>query len=109
MEHRLQRKTEVAKQYHDFLAEYKSMGHMEEVDGENPSLFPPVYIPHHPVLRETSSTTKLRVVFNASFKTRNGTSLNDHLLVGPKLQQDLPSILLRQMTSILLRLLCRYS
>ncbi|KYN18593.1 hypothetical protein ALC57_09093, partial [Trachymyrmex cornetzi] len=25
----------------------------------------------------------------------NGTSLNDHLLVGPKLQQDLPAILLR--------------
>jgi len=47
------------------------------------------------VIRESSSTTKLRVVFNASRNTHNGTSLNDHLLVGPKLQQDLPAIVTR--------------
>jgi len=57
--------------------------------------FAPVYIPHHPVLRESSSTTTLRVVYNASCKRENGISLNDHLLIGPKLQQDHPAILLR--------------
>jgi len=45
-------------------------------------IFKPVYILHHAVLRKSSSPTKLRVIFNASCKTRNGTSLN-HLLVGP--------------------------
>ncbi|XP_076660879.1 uncharacterized protein LOC143364366 [Halictus rubicundus] len=54
-----------------------------------------VYIPHHPVLREGSSTTHLRVVFNASSRTSDGTSLNDHLFPGPKLQADLPSVILR--------------
>lgn len=54
-----------------------------------------VYIPHHPVIRETSSTTRVRVVFNASCETSNGTSLNSHLLAGPKLQTDLIAVLLR--------------
>ncbi|KYN27671.1 hypothetical protein ALC57_02931, partial [Trachymyrmex cornetzi] len=68
---------------------------MSAIESPSDTALTPVYIPHHSVLRETSSTTKLRVVFNASCKTTNGTSLNDHLLVGPKLQQDLPVILLR--------------
>ncbi|XP_029154912.1 uncharacterized protein LOC114927999 [Nylanderia fulva] len=54
-----------------------------------------VYIPHHPVLRESSSTTKLRVVFNALYKTSNGSTLNDYLMIGPKLQRKLASIILR--------------
>ena len=41
------------------------------------------YFPMHTVRKETSSTSKVRVVFNASAKTASGTSLNDHLLVGP--------------------------
>lgn len=54
-----------------------------------------VYIPHHPIIREDRLTTHLRVVFNASSRTTNGTSLNNHLLIGPKLQNDLPTIILR--------------
>ncbi|XP_018376010.1 PREDICTED: uncharacterized protein LOC108769488 [Trachymyrmex cornetzi] len=54
-----------------------------------------VYIPHHAVIREHSSTTRLRVVFNASQSTSNGSSLNDHLMIGPKLQTDLRSVILR--------------
>ncbi|XP_070170386.1 uncharacterized protein [Polyergus mexicanus] len=74
------------------------MGHMEPVSDENPTLNQAVYIPHHPVLRESSSTTKLRVVFNASCKTSNGSTLNNHLMTGPKLQRDLSSIILRWLT-----------
>ncbi|XP_036138475.1 uncharacterized protein LOC118644322 [Monomorium pharaonis] len=54
-----------------------------------------VYIPHHGVIRENNATTPLRVVFNASSATSNGSSLNDHLLAGPKLQTDITSILLQ--------------
>ncbi|XP_054711082.1 uncharacterized protein LOC129220677 [Uloborus diversus] len=52
-------------------------------------------ISHHHVINESSSTTKLRVVFNASAKTTSGVSLNDTLMNGPKVQDDLFAILLR--------------
>ncbi|XP_011687494.1 PREDICTED: uncharacterized protein LOC105449811 [Wasmannia auropunctata] len=55
---------------------------------------PCYYLPHHPVLKD-SSTSPIRVVFNASSTTSNGLSLNDCLLTGPKLQLDLPSIILK--------------
>ncbi|XP_067205327.1 uncharacterized protein [Linepithema humile] len=95
MENRLKRQSELCSQYNDFLAEYESLGHMTRVDEAEKTEYLPVYIPHHPVIREDNCTTKLRVVFNASCKTRNGTTLNDCLLIGPKLQQDLPAVLSR--------------
>ncbi|XP_024877647.1 uncharacterized protein LOC112458304 [Temnothorax curvispinosus] len=95
MERRLSQKPEIAAQYHDFLKEYESMGHMEEVHYDELSRYPSVYIPHHFVLRESSTTTKLRVVFNASSKSDDKTTLNDFLMAGPKLQQDIAAIILR--------------
>jgi len=50
---------------------------------------PHYVIPHHAVLRPDSSTTKLRVVFDASAKSSSGVSLNNILTVGPTNQQDL--------------------
>lgn len=47
------------------------------------------------MVRETSQTTRVRVVFNASCPTSNGSSLNDFLHIGPKLQADLFSLILR--------------
>ncbi|UYV78043.1 hypothetical protein LAZ67_15003299 [Cordylochernes scorpioides] len=51
------------------------------------------YMPHHGVEREQSTTTKLRVVFDASAKTDSGTSLNQILETGPKNQRDIFVIL----------------
>ncbi|CAF4832955.1 unnamed protein product [Pieris macdunnoughi] len=48
-----------------------------------------VYLPHHAVIRNDKETTKIRVVFNASCKGCNGASINDELLTGPVLQDDL--------------------
>ncbi|CAL1671962.1 unnamed protein product [Lasius platythorax] len=53
------------------------------------------YLPHHPVLKEDNLTTKLRVVFDASLKTSTGISLNDTLMIGPTIQEDLWNIILR--------------
>ncbi|UYV83419.1 hypothetical protein LAZ67_23000951 [Cordylochernes scorpioides] len=53
------------------------------------------YLPQHPVIKEKICTTKLRVVFDASAKTDSGLSLNDALIPGPKIQQDLFHIILR--------------
>lgn len=52
------------------------------------------FLPHHPVFKD-SSTTQVRPVFDASRKTSNGQSLNDMLIIGPKLQENLFDILLR--------------
>jgi len=41
------------------------------------------------------NAVKLRVVFGTSCETRDGTSLSDHLLIDPKLQQDLPLMIVR--------------
>ncbi|KAH8357074.1 hypothetical protein KR200_003634, partial [Drosophila serrata] len=47
------------------------------------------YLPHHAVLKPESTSTKLRVVFNASSPSTNENSLNDILHAGPVLQSDL--------------------
>ncbi|XP_046145799.1 uncharacterized protein LOC123989166, partial [Osmia bicornis bicornis] len=95
LEQRLFKQPDLESQYHDFLSEYLSMGHMERVEEEQALNLSAIYILHHPVVRLSSSTTKLRVVFNASAKTPSGNSLNDHLMIGPKLQRDLAAIILR--------------
>ncbi|CAK9809238.1 hypothetical protein ANTQUA_LOCUS5950 [Anthophora quadrimaculata] len=78
------------------MHEYESLGHVRpalSIPTSPDSSF--VYIPHHPVLRTGRLTNRLRVVFNASCRTSNGTTLNDDLLTGPKLQTDLAAIVLR--------------
>ena len=68
---------------------------MAEVIAPDPYEETAVYLPHHPVVRTTALTTKVRVVFDASCKTANGRSLNEEMLVGPQIQDDLCSILMR--------------
>ncbi|XP_077260813.1 uncharacterized protein LOC143896692 [Temnothorax americanus] len=82
-------------EYSEFLREYEALGHMREVPASDSNDTQCVFIPHHPVIREDSKTTHLRVVFNASCPSSNGSSLNDHLLSGPKLQPDLPVVILQ--------------
>lgn len=53
------------------------------------------YMPHHAVIKDTSNTTKVRIVFDASAKTNNSTSLNDILMVGPTIQDKLVAYLIR--------------
>jgi len=93
IERRLERDPDLKVQYHNFM-EYEEFGHMEPVtfqEGKSTCY----YLPHHPVFKETSSTTKTRVVFDGGAKTSNGLSLNDILQVGATVQQDLHSIVLR--------------
>ena len=53
------------------------------------------HLPHHCVIKDTSSTTNLRVVLSASAMSANGVSLNDRLTAGPQFQKDLFWILIR--------------
>jgi hypothetical protein len=82
--------------YSAFLEEYLQLGHMTPVtEDQDKKDVPHFYMPHHGVVKETSSTTKLRVVFNGSEKSSNGVSLNDILLTGPKVQDELYEIVQR--------------
>ncbi|GIY27764.1 uncharacterized protein LOC103569155 [Caerostris extrusa] len=81
--------------YHKFMEDYLKLGHMElipenEIDVPVNSSF---YLPHHPV--PNKSGDKFRVVFDGSAKSSTGVSLNDKLMVGPQLQTDLTTILIR--------------
>lgn len=82
---------QLAIDYRKFMTEYEELGHMK-LDSANSQAY---YIPHHPVIKSSSTTTKLRVVFDASHKSSSGTSLNDHLKVGPTIQDDLTSLIIR--------------
>ncbi|XP_055928181.1 uncharacterized protein LOC129959387 [Argiope bruennichi] len=66
--------------YKEFIAEYESLGQMEKVN--NDLCEGSYYLPHHGVYKPENSTTKLRVVFNASAPSTSGQSLNDLLLAG---------------------------
>lgn len=80
--------------YVEFLDQYLQLGHMTDVTSSRGNNFE-YYLPHHGVLKEESTTTKLRVVFNASSKTSSGVSLSDLKMTGPIIQSDLLSIILR--------------
>ena len=77
--------------------EYFDMGHAEPVP-ESDLEKPPqqvFYLPMHAVMKDSSTTTKIRAVFDASAKTSIGNSLNDNLLVGPIVHSSLVDVLLR--------------
>ncbi|XP_064482892.1 uncharacterized protein LOC135395725 [Ornithodoros turicata] len=52
------------------------------------------YMPHQAVLRETSSTTKLRVVFDCSSSNGSTKYLNDCLEVGLNLNLDVVELMI---------------
>ncbi|CAH2226645.1 jg21004, partial [Pararge aegeria aegeria] len=83
--------------YIDFMREYERLGHMTENKASANSCADTInyYLPHHSIVRESSLTTKQRTVFDASSPSSSGLSLNDIQMVGPTVQEDLYSILLR--------------
>ena len=52
------------------------------------------YLPHHGVVRQDKTTSKLRIVYDASART-NGPSLNSCLYTGPSFGQSIFDILVR--------------
>ncbi len=70
------------------IDEYFSQGHAELVPVEDLDK-PGFYMPVHSVTKDSNTTTKIRVVFDASMKTSSGISLNDTLCTGPTVHSSL--------------------
>ncbi|XP_065073034.1 uncharacterized protein LOC135697347 [Ochlerotatus camptorhynchus] len=87
-ERRLARDANLRDQYIGFMDEYLKLGHMRKVEETTEGPVKRCYLPHHPVVKEAGTTTKIREVFDASW---------------PVVQEDLRSIILRsRMKQILL-------
>ncbi|XP_050532686.1 uncharacterized protein LOC126900792 [Daktulosphaira vitifoliae] len=95
LEKKMCNNSELATEYKNVLKEYEEMGHMSKIDDTvtTPGIY--YHISHHAVYKNSSSTTKLRVVFDASMKTTTDYSLNDILMTGPVVQQELFDIAMR--------------
>lgn len=105
--HTLER-NQMYEEYDSVFNEWRSLSIIEKVpDEELRSCCH--YLPHHPVIREESSTTKVRPVFDASCRgqvqntayyqeydmyRREAISLNDCLVKGPNLLDLIPDLLL---------------
>ncbi|XP_026829830.1 uncharacterized protein LOC113563037 [Ooceraea biroi] len=94
MERRFIKDTRFHSHYVDFLLQYEDLGHMTRVPVADPAMKRVCYLPHHGVLRESSISTKLRVVFNGLSTLPSGDSLNRSLHAGPSLLPVLSVILL---------------
>ena len=79
------------------VEQYFKMGHAKlvpTVDLEQPAreVF---YLPMHIVRKESSSTTKVRAVFDASDSSLTGVSLDDLPMVEPTVHSSLVNVMLR--------------
>ncbi|KRY23929.1 hypothetical protein T12_6779 [Trichinella patagoniensis] len=80
--------------YSKTLREYITDGIIERVENVHGDEGRTWYLPHHMVFKTDQTSTKGRIVFDASAHFRR-TSLNRQLEAGPSLQSDLVKILLR--------------
>ena len=90
-ESRLRKDPVVANEYCRVLRSHEEKGYIRLVRDEARTGW---FMPHFAVTRLQAATTKVRVVFDASAKVA-GVCLNDYIHVGPKLQRELPNVLLR--------------
>ncbi|GFU37046.1 uncharacterized protein NPIL_601391 [Nephila pilipes] len=82
-------------QYKEFMFEYRDHKHLTLVEKDDNLILNDriYYLPHHAVVKPSSTSTKLRVVFG-SYKAANSVSLNSILSVGPFIQRDIFSTLI---------------
>ncbi|XP_062538947.1 uncharacterized protein LOC134207243 [Armigeres subalbatus] len=63
LEQKLAKDDNIRTQYHDFLREYVALDHMAPVQDDGENISKVCYLPHHPIVKESSSTTEVRIRF----------------------------------------------
>jgi len=91
---RLRQDPAILKEYDRTIKDQLEKGIIEAVQVEELTSHQVHYLPHHAVVRRDKTTTKLRVVYDASAKS-DGPSLNECLHKGPRFNQLILDLLLR--------------
>ena len=87
---------ELFKQYDEIIQDQLNRGIIEKVTSSSPESLIKHYIPHHPVITPSKNTTKVRIVYDASAKTKKeNKSLNEFLYRGPVMLPNLCGLLIR--------------
>ena len=95
VEWKLKRNEGLKLEYEKIVAEQLEQGIVEKAP-EQPTGERVFYMPHKPVVRETASTTKVRMVFDASAKPHSlANSVNECMHTGPPLQPLLWNVMIR--------------
>ena len=86
---------ETSEKYTEAIDDFLKNSYVEEVPVSDESKEEAYYMPHRPILKESSTSYKVRPVFDASALDAGGVSLNSCLEIGPNLLPDIVDILLR--------------
>ena len=81
--------------FQDIVQSYLDLGHAELIPASEVTPEQTYYLPMHCVSKQSSTSTKLRVVFDGSATSTSGISLNQSLMIGPTLHPTLDKILLK--------------
>ena len=92
LKNRLHKNTELKQKYVDTISDYVTKGYVRKAPIGSDDSGDYWYLPHHPVSHPKKSKT--RIVFDASAKY-HGKCLNDMILQGPDLANNMLGVLLR--------------
>lgn len=95
LERKFKAHTALRQAYNDVITDYMKKGYLSEIPYSSAAIAEGYFIPHHAVIRPDKSSTKVRIVLNASAPTDTKLSLNELLHTGPNLQADLFALLLK--------------
>ncbi|KAH7981281.1 hypothetical protein HPB49_022893 [Dermacentor silvarum] len=92
---KLSKDQSLLERYDKTIRGYLGEGSAERVSySSSTSKFRIYYMPHRAVIKEDRTTTKIRIVFEATSHERGAKSLNEHLESGPSLNPDVAALLL---------------
>ncbi|XP_018370063.1 PREDICTED: uncharacterized protein LOC108765716 [Trachymyrmex cornetzi] len=86
VERKLDKDATLKEAYVSFMQEYEQLNHMSEIGEAEDKDEHANYLPHHAVVKSTSSTTKVRVVFDASCKTTSALECQTNM---PKISETI--------------------
>ncbi|CAB0027825.1 unnamed protein product [Trichogramma brassicae] len=93
LERKFVRNPKLRTEYSTAIAQMIESDQMRKVAIEPQDYGAHYFLPHHAVVKESSTTTRVRPVFNASARNAAGHSLNENLMTGPNLLPQLVLVL----------------